>query len=308
MNKLKTVIVVTLAITAMPSLAGAEGGFFSRLKEKVENEITSEIDQTKEQITNAVPDANADETSIKAMIANPVQSLTSTSVHGMDVIGLRLGMNPEEVKTALQTHDPAMKMHEQYQELSRVPDSRYLGLISAESGAGQRSSESVTIEFATPPHAPVMMRLARKTVYGQDAQPTLTNTVDALTEKYGTPTVDDNDHPSIRRMIWMYDRNGRKMTSAPADMTQRCTSMVPMVIFQQLQGEDTECGVTLNIVLATSSQFTAGGQGIESSGLVGQLTASLTNVSEVVRMAGETQAYVNTTIKTNAENVGAPKL
>lgn len=308
MNKLKTVIVVTLAITPMPSLADAEGGFFSRLKEKVESGISKEIDQTKEQITDAVPSANVDETSVENVIADPVQALTHTPVRGMDVIGLRLGMSPEEVKTALQAHDPAIKMHEQYQELSRVPDSRYLGLISAESSADQRSSESVTIEFATPPHAPIMMRLARKAVYGQGAQPTLTNTVDALTNKYGTPTVDDNDHPSIRRMIWMYDRNGRKMTSAPANMAQRCTSMVPMVVFQQLQGEDTECGVTLSIILATSSQFTAGGQGIESSGLVGQLTTSLTNVSEVVRMAGETQAYVNTTIKMNAENVGAPKL
>lgn len=232
-----------------------------------------------------------------------------TAANNVDVIGLRLGMTAQDAKIALQTHDAAIQVKDNFTQLSAVPNSNYLNAISTNSTSG----EQIAIEFAPPPHPSVITKLTRTATYPAGAQLPLASTLQALTQKYGTPT-QENNSAITRQLIWLYDQAGNKMFSAPEDVAKVCTtalSPTQMVATRQNPSVDTTmaaCGVALSIVITTGAKPMVAEQGGESNDLVGQISASLTNITEAIRITHETQTYIETAERSRTNSVAAPKL
>ena len=346
MKNIKQGVVVALSLTCLSPPASA-GGLFDNLKEKFNEQINQTKEQVRQSFDNATnptdEDANTSEPasteSRKNRAAGPTveSSASETAANGepqgnslankakallggatalnptragstsdMDVIGLRLGMTPEEAKTALQAYDATMRLDEQHSKLPRLPNSSYLRWISATSKTG----EQVIVEFAPPPHAPTVINLTRTAKYSEGARPTLDKTLQALKQKYGQPSIDKTDNAMMRQLIWLHDGTGKIMASAPVDRIQPCTmtSTDQLINVPQHNMPAADCGLALKVLLATGINAAPGGRSLESDGLVGQLTTTMTNAGELVRTTQATRSHIDQTVRTRAENVGAPRL
>lgn len=325
--KLKATITMMLCTAYLPSPAGASG-FFENLVNHTKEQVGELVDHTNEQAyelanhTHEQAYERVDQTTNRAknqlsdQVNQAKQSIGTTSnfsgsmfSSSMDVIGLRLGMTPQNAKAALQAHNTRMRIEEKYDQLSQVPNSKYLRHISATTNRG----EQIFIEFAPPPHAPVAVKLSRTTQYAAGARPTLAKTLQALEQKYRTPTL-NNNNTTVHQLSWLHDRTGNKIASASTELAQRCTqtfmmSVDHLIISPQLGNTAiAECGESLNIQLTTDTNPMAGRQGIDSGGLVTSLTATLGNAAELIRIAQKTSTHIGKTIQFQAENVTAPKL
>ncbi len=310
--RFKPTIAIMLCMTGLSSLASAEG-FFSNLVGELKTQIDKASDQVDQvnslagqadgQIDQAATGfAQAEKQTRQAIEGARNFSLVpgAGSPNGMDVIGLRLGMTAPEANMVLQRHDVTMQIQEQYSQLPRVSNSKYLHRVSAISATG----EQVVIEFAPPPRESIVVRLTRTTQYAQGARPSLIKTQQALRQKYGTPTLENNR----RRMhvsLWLHDGRGNKITSPSAVQAQQCTqasrvSIDHLMISQQQDKALIECGASLDIQLGTI--------GSKNNGLVGSLVATLSNPAEMVRTTQQTRAYINKNVGIQVESVGAPKL
>ncbi len=321
----KPAIAIMLCITGLPSLSSADN-FFGDLAEQFKtkiNKLNDEVNQASNQLDRANGQVNQIEGQVdqvkgnvnqakgqvdhaKEQVRQSIKNAGNLSArpgtgfsNSMDVIGLRLGMTAGEAKEALQTYDTTMRIQELYSQLPPVPNSRYLHQILAISSVG----EQVVIEFAPPPREPVIVRLMRTTKYARGARPTLVKTLQALRQKYGTPTM-ENNKTRLHMSSWLHDRTGNKLTSASVAQAQRCTqatriSIDHLIISQQQDKAMAECGASLNIQIGT---------GIKSDGLVGSLIATLSNPAEMVRTTQKTRAYINSNVKTQVKSVGVPRL
>ncbi|MCF6209885.1 MAG: hypothetical protein L3J88_01095 [Gammaproteobacteria bacterium] len=325
--KLKAAIAIMLCTAYLPSPAGA-GNFFENLinhtKEQVSELVnhTSEqtgelVDHTNEQAYEQVDLANnrakkrvTDQIDQAKQSIGTTTSFSNSQLSGsMDIIGLRLGMTPQNVKAILQAHNATMRIEEKYEPLFRMPNSRYLRHISAKANTG----EHIFIEFSPPPHAALAVKLSRTTQYAAGARPTLAKTLQALEQKYGTPTL-NNNNTVMHQLSWLHDKTGNKIASASANLVRHCTKafMLPvdqLVISPQLgNGAIAECGESLNIHLATEVNAITGGRGVNGNSLIAGLTATLGNAAELIHITQKTTAYIGNAIQTQANNVAAPKL
>ncbi len=330
--RLKTAITLVLCTAYLPSPATASN-FFEDLIEHTKEQANNLVTHTKEQIANKTNQTSeqvydqadqatkqvydqVDQTTkqVSSQIDQTGQSIDNAANFsggmfsgGMDVIGLRLGMTPQKTKATLQTHNATMRIEEKYGQLFRMPNSRYLRHISATANTG----EHILIEFSPPPHESVIVRLSRTTKYAAGARPTLTKTLQALEQKYGAPTL-NNDNTMMHQLSWLYGKTGNKIASTATELVQRCTKtfMIPVdqLVISPQRGNETVggCGESLNIQLTTDISAITGRQ--KGSGLVASLTATLDNAAELIRITQKTAAYIDKTIQTQAENVEAPKL
>ncbi len=329
--RLKTVVTIMLCTAYLPSPASASGFFgdlIKHTKEQVDELVnhtseqagelanhTSEqayeqVDQTRNRAEKYVSDqVNQAKQSIGTQSIDTTNNFSGSMFSGsMDVIGLRLGMTPQNAKAALQAHNAGMRIEEKYDQLFQVPDSRYLRHISTTTNRG----EQIFIEFAPPPHAPVAVKLSRTTRYAAGTRPTLAKTLQALEQKYSAPTLNDSN-TTTHQLSWLHDRTGNKIASTSTELAQRCTqtfmvSVDHLIISPQLGNTAiAECGESLNIQLTTDANPMTG-QGINGGGLVTSLTATLGNTAELIRIARKTSNHIGKAIQLQAENVAAPKL
>ncbi|HHI93795.1 MAG TPA: hypothetical protein ENK04_09860 [Gammaproteobacteria bacterium] len=303
----KPTIAIMLCMTGLPLLASAGnylGGLTEQLTAKINeaneeanqiNDLAKQIDGQVDQTAMALEQARQSINNAGNFSMQPGAGFTNN----MDVIGLRLGMTAQEAKAALQTYDMTMQVQEQYSQLPRVPDSRYLHQIHAISNAG----EQVVIEFAPPPREAVIVRLTRTTKYMEGARPALVKTQQALRQKYGAPTM-ENRKNRMHMSFWLHDKAGNRVASASSVQARRCTqasrvSIDRLIASQRQDRIMAECGVTLDVQLGT---------GVRGNGRVGSLTATLSNPAEMVRATQKTRAYIRQSISAQVESVGAPRL
>ncbi len=307
----KPTIAIMLCMTGLPLLASA-GNYLSGLTEQFTAKI-NEVNEEANQINDLAKqiDGQVDQTAMELEQAKEQarQSINNAGnfsmqpgagfVNNMDVIGLRLGMTGQEAKAVLRAYDMTMRVQEQYNQLPRVPDSRYLHQIHAISNAG----EQVVIEFAPPPREAVIVRLARTTKYMEGARPALVKTQQALRQKYGAPTM-ENKKNRMHMSFWLHDKAGNRVASASSVQARRCTqasrvSIDRLIASQRQDRIMAECGVTLAVQLGT---------GVRGNGRVGSLTATLSNPAEMVRATQKTRAYIKQSISAQVESIGAPRL
>jgi len=171
--------------------------------------------------TAAAPGATTSSTSSGDCCTPDAMKKIASSLGYLDVVGLKLGMTPEQAFAALKTHNPKLKIdiiHARLQHptapdgtTARVPK----WVIAHTVGAGgpnffyqaDSSMESIALEFTTPPSPPLVAKIAR-VVQFPHAQPVLLDTLlDGLHKKYGPENGVLNDS-----RVWVFDANGKPVT------------------------------------------------------------------------------------------------
>lgn len=148
----------------------------------------------------------------------------------LDVVGIKLGMTPQQATAAIRAHNPALTVKQVTIRLShpgvngfdRVP--HYIVGYNAEKPAGW---EVIVVEFTTPPNAPVVAAISRFTNF----EPTIVaNLVNGLDKKYGEEYPRSGNFPRV----WLFDQNGKSVTTQ-SQAADTCIALVPGVLPGGLQ-------------------------------------------------------------------------
>lgn len=109
-----------------------------------------------------------------------------------DIVGIRLGMNPQQARAALQAHAPKAEITEYNRQFSFDDGVRqqalpaFLGSIMATQGATPSKSETLEVMFSAPPMEQRVIRVIR-TVTTQDDPIPMDRAMELVTQKYGRP-------------------------------------------------------------------------------------------------------------------------
>lgn len=109
-----------------------------------------------------------------------------------DIVGIRLGMNPQQARAALQAHAPKAEITEYTRQFSYDDVVRqqalpaFLGSIIATQGATPSKSETLEVMFSAPPMEQRVIRVIR-TVTMQDDPIPMDRAMALVSQKYGTP-------------------------------------------------------------------------------------------------------------------------
>jgi hypothetical protein len=116
----------------------------------------------------------------------------------LDILGVRLGMSPKEVRAAFQAANPALSVEQVNSRLADPTDphkyTRFPHFFVAHTvnkfnpefaNLPDGSSESIAVEFTMPPNSPVADRIIRRVQF-PNGKPVLARTlIEALEKKYG---------------------------------------------------------------------------------------------------------------------------
>lgn len=127
-----------------------------------------------------------------------------------DIVGIRLGMSPEQARAALRSHAPKAKVTEYTRQFSYsdgVKDQQtpsFLGSIAAlQEGTPGSNSETLEVMFSAPPMEQRVIRVIRTLVMYSDPLP-LERAVTSVTQKYGnTPNVRQTHNGNGRVARWV---------------------------------------------------------------------------------------------------------
>jgi len=282
-----------------------------RLNEKVTKtteQLENKVNETTGEIAEPIPEVPSISGSESQPITTRRSERTSPKNSNIDIIGLRLGMPVQESKITLQRYDTTLQLNEITGHLPKLTNVPYPQQITATSRTGER----INVILTSPPLASTVAQITRIKKYNQGSQPTINNTLRALKNKYGEPSIEKNTNPTIYQLTWLHDQHGNKHTASSPELEQNCTKAVPAEILINLQHQKrfnpAECGVALTVLVATGSKMDLESSRIISDGLVSELAASMTNVSELLRNAHETQNHIDRTLNTQAESQGDPRL
>lgn len=142
---------------------------------------------------------------------------TSDVAPDVDVVGLRLGMTPDEAMAALAAYNPDLRVTTVSTDIT-MRDSRrenvtlanYLGEIRADWQYGaegwQRNDhqEHISVVFASPPAEPRAIQIRRYIRYVPGHGPGYLGVVAAIDGKYGEATNAKDSDQSVMR-LWQYD-------------------------------------------------------------------------------------------------------
>jgi hypothetical protein len=176
---------------------------------------------------------------------------------GPDVIGLRIGMTPDQAREKFKSHGfgsstkSPNRPFDSYAESSNtlifslpgqppqpVPNTRYVAQISGSISdikipATENSGDLLTIFFGPIPGQGGIVLLNRTEYIPASKRTTLAAFAKTLVEKYGTPTELLPDSPGIYR--WRYDSSGTLRKPSPATSFVGCPRLKPGVVaFQPL--------------------------------------------------------------------------
>lgn len=125
----------------------------------------------------------------------------ATAAPDWDIVGIRLGMSPEQARAALSAHAPKAELGESRRQFSfndgvrqqQLPD--FLGAITARLGAATSAlarpgasgnAETLEVMFSAPPMEQRVIRVIRTLVL-QDDPPPMERALASVTQKYGKP-------------------------------------------------------------------------------------------------------------------------
>jgi hypothetical protein len=144
----------------------------------------------------------------------------ASSLGYLDVVGVKLGMTPEQAFTAIKAHNPKLKIDTIHARLQHptAPDGTFVRVPewvmahTVHPGANtfaqpDYSMEVIGLEFTTPPSPPLVAKIARFVQF-PNGQPVLLSTLlDGLQKKYGPENSALNDN-----RVWVFDTNGKPVT------------------------------------------------------------------------------------------------
>jgi hypothetical protein len=140
----------------------------------------------------------------------------AASVGFVDIVGIKLGMTPEQAVAAVKAHNPSLRIENLTARLEhpsgplgnfvRVPYT--INAYSANYRTDLGPVEWIAMQFTLPPGPPLLAKVVRYTgfVVGQPVM--ASNLLDSLHKKYGQ----DNAAVAGDSIGWVYDSNGKLLT------------------------------------------------------------------------------------------------
>jgi hypothetical protein len=138
----------------------------------------------------------------------------AATVPKLDIVGIRLGMTPEEATAAIKAADPKLKVDLVYTRLerpdtqgfTRVPHWMIAHTVGVANfhNASDGSAEVIAVQFTTPPARSVVSKVVREVTFPRGQPVPAANLRDALHKKYGD--LEDSESAS---MVWGFDASGK---------------------------------------------------------------------------------------------------
>ena len=155
----------------------------------------------------------------------------AASVGFVDIVGVKLGMTPEQAFAAIRAYDPKLKIDIMNASISipstgqaKVPHLAVAHtlnprIVGGPGGFNQpdASSEEIMVEFTTPPSPALVAKVTRLVVFPTQQPVVASNLLDALRKKYGQ----ENFSNGVSR-DWIYDSSGKLLTRAVTSAERAC--------------------------------------------------------------------------------------
>lgn len=135
-----------------------------------------------------------------------------------DIVGIRLGMTPEQARVAMRAHLPKAEIADSMRHFSFSDGVRnqqlpaFLGAITASQNPYTSKSEILEVMFSAPPMEQRVIRVIRTLVMRDDPLP-MEHAMSVVTQKYGKP-------PKLRelgnRNVARWDEPGKTLCGDPA--------------------------------------------------------------------------------------------
>ena len=249
---------------------------------------------------------------------------------GPAVIGLRIGMAPDQAREMFKSHGFGSSIKSQnrpvvsYAEGSNtltfslsgqapqpVPNTNYVARISGaisdvQYPATERSGNTLTVFFGPVPGHERIVSLNQAEYIPASKRPTFDAFAKTLVEKYGTPTELLPDSPGIYR--WRYDSNGTLRKPTPATSFVGCPRLRPGVVefqplgsplmIQEYKQSATRCGAIFLEVALGFEGYNYAGPGT----LIKNYTTHMTGLDATIRALDAAKGIVD---KAQAQASGA---
>lgn len=239
------------------------------------------------------------------VITNPV-SAASSGDRTADVLGMRLGMTPAEIKTALSASGLGFQVREINNTLRELPGATFLGSIHALRGGGDVRSDEIRVDFPPPPHEPRAVLVTRLVQYPVESGPLTREVAAALDEKYGSNRLIDDRYANAAslRLAWIDTSAGArildKSSKCPrAHWSPRTTE--GHAFFNTIQFVD-GCGFTI------IANFRGGDPGTPRAPMVSGFWTTIVDYASLRQQIAQTQAYVEQQVHGAAKARGTPQL
>jgi len=136
----------------------------------------------------------------------------AASVGFVDIVGIKLGMTPEQAVAAVKAYNPNLKIENLTARLEhpsgtpgnfvRVPYT--INAYTANTRQDLGPVEWIAMQFTLPPGPPLLAKVQRYTGFVASQPVMASNLVESLRKKYGQANSEGN--------MWVYDSNGKLLT------------------------------------------------------------------------------------------------
>jgi hypothetical protein len=212
----------------------------------------------------------------------PAQSSPSGPPQSPDLLGIYIGMPAAAAKAQLQKHSTAPITP------NSDPSDGFEMQIT-----DPKNADQIQVWLTRAPNNPAVWMMVRTQIYYPSAGgPPLSYqaVLDALHQKYGTETM-SSDHPVSLLLYWVYDQNGKQLSTAPAGLQACDGGMYESYIFmgppQTLNDQQKACYAGFFAVKATLNRLANNPQ------LLGSYNVQLVNLPYAYTAAMNTVASKN---------------
>ena len=158
----------------------------------------------------------------------------ASSVGFVDIVGVKLGMSPEQAFAAIKAFNGRMQIEIVNARMespdgplgnfTRVPQFAVAHTIGARPiphpiafRLADGSSDVIVLEFTTPPSPPLVAKIVRQVFFAQAEPVVKSNLLEALRKKYGQEKFSEGVAAT-----WMFDASGKPVTRPLQEPEKRC--------------------------------------------------------------------------------------
>lgn len=224
----------------------------------------------------------------------------------VDILGMKLGMSPDEIKAALKDSELQFNVREIPMTLKDLPGVTFLGSLHAIRHGGDVRSDEIRVDFPPPPHEPRAVLITRLAQYPNNAGPLTRDVAAALEAKYGKDhwTDDRYNTAASLRLAWIDTPAGvrildPKTKCLKSHWSPRTTE--GHAFFNSIQFVD-GCGLTI------VANFRGGDPGKPGAPMVNGMWTTLVDYHTLRQQIAQTHDYVEQQVRGAAKARGTPKL
>lgn len=122
---------------------------------------------------------------------NSIVSPAATTVENSaeSIVGMNLGMNVDEIRSAIKAYDPSFQISEKKVQLPGMPNSESVSFFYSWAPGGSGNEENIYVAFIPPPNKNLASIIAREQSFQPEKRLLLSSLQHALIAKYGQPTM-----------------------------------------------------------------------------------------------------------------------